>query len=299
MPANISTPTDEDSGDGFRDELRALFDRNAPPDIPVNLASLTSRANRRHRWLRRLPARVWPTAGLAACLLIGAAVWLVSTTPPARAFAEVQARVERARTVQYTETRTFPAGIKVPRIVRKYYVLGRYLQRVEEVEPVDLKGLISINDFEHGTFISIDPEHKTVTAYKEQELIDFLGKSTTSQLKPNLKADFYDQMRRLPAGQVQSLPRRTIDGQQVVGFRKVASHGRSGTWTRTVWVDAATNLPVRIEVSQRTTDKSIVGSDWVMSDFVFDQPLDPALFDTKPPEGYLIKHDKILGIEIE
>ena len=38
-------------------------------------------------------------------------------------------------------------------------------------------------------------------------------------------------------------------------------------------------------------------SDWVLTDFVFDEELDESLFSTEPPAGYTVETGKIIGIQ--
>jgi hypothetical protein len=52
------------------------------------------------------------------------------------------------------------------------------------------------------------------------------------------------------------------------------------------WVDPDTKLPIRIEVEYRSTHPMSGQSDWVVSDLIWDAPLDRSLFSTTPPEGY-------------
>jgi hypothetical protein len=55
----------------------------------------------------------------------------------------------------------------------------------------------------------------------------------------------------------------------------------------TVWADAKTLLPVRMEAEER--DDMGNKSEVMVKDFVFDQELDPKLFSLEPPTGYKVE----------
>jgi hypothetical protein len=79
------------------------------------------------------------------------------------------------------------------------------------------------------------------------------------------------------------LPGKKIDGRDVRGFA-VKVFGLD--WT--VWADAKTHLPVRMETRGKNEEEKGVEVDIeiVHDEFVFDKELDPALFSLEPPAGY-------------
>src|SRR5689334_13791671 len=106
----------------------------------------------------------------------------------------------------------------------------------------------------------------------------------------------------LPAEAAKSLPEQTIDGKKVAGFSyEKSTDTPQGKHTLKVsyWIDPDTKRPVRIEkrfVAPATWPKGADGKSpevvkqaevsTVISDIVFDAPLDAKLFSTDPPEGY-------------
>ncbi len=228
------------------------------------------------------------------------------------AFAEMQHEVEKTKTVQYVETRQAKAGGRAgPKTSTRVMILGRYLRRAETrvVYAGDKleKGMwsrgpdhsISIYNAETGKLVSLLPEKKlffvakSVNSYSPDDL-----RPQTSEIKPHPEADFYGQIRRVPADKAEKLPERTVDGKKAIGFRVVEKTERkrgTDTNTSTYWVDPQTKLPVRIEHSFSSTDPLMASSDkTVMSDFTFDAPLDKSLFSTDLPKGYSVppEHDE-------
>ena len=103
------------------------------------------------------------------------------------------------------------------------------------------------------------------------------------------EVNFYRKIREVPAEKAKKLPERTIAGQVAAGFQIVERNERpagTDTWTGTYWIDPRTKLPLRIEFSRRSTDPTMADSESILTDFVFDAPLDEALFSTNPPAGY-------------
>jgi len=84
------------------------------------------------------------------------------------------------------------------------------------------------------------------------------------------------------------LPDEVLDGRKANVFRvewneHVSKEARGPCEPMKVWVDPQTRLPIRMEPIEQDKKAPVV-----MSDFVFDQPLDPSLFSLDPPEGYAI-----------
>jgi outer membrane lipoprotein-sorting protein len=235
------------------------------------------------------------TAALA--LLVVGVSSLVMDRSAGLAFAEVQEQVKKVRSVRYIETRTDPqpdGGAPVTS-ERRHFVLGRYLQRVETLDPDGQPGSISISDAEHGTHVVIQPKTKRFVILATQVSVDFDGSNQIeTENKPSTEADIYKVVREVPA-EAKPLPGKTIDNRRVLGFL-FEEHGGGYTWKRTYWIDAETKLPVRIEISARSNDKRLGPSDWVQAGFVFDETLDTSLFSTTPPAEYTVETQKLLGI---
>jgi hypothetical protein len=95
------------------------------------------------------------------------------------------------------------------------------------------------------------------------------------------------------------LPDETIDGRKANVFRceppeEVRKQARGHCEPMKVWVDPETKLPIRMEPFAQDGKPRPEG---VMHDFVFDQPLDPALFSFDPPEGYAVTTQGIANLQ--
>jgi outer membrane lipoprotein-sorting protein len=240
----------------------------------------------------------------AAVVLFLLTAWLSSVgSNGSIAFAQVQAQVEKTKSVQYVQTRrdVTKQNQKAPVTEERVMVLGN-LQRKEfqVIEPGDdlpdgaswataTEKIVTIYDPEKGKMLNLLPERKGYSYVK-----GFLsinpddGKVETEELKPS-KADFYKQIRDVPRDKAKQLPAKTVDGKSAVGFfveEKIERKTGIDTWKRTYWVDEKTKLPIRIEVSMTSTVPMHGNSNWVINDIVFDAPLDAKLFSLEPPEGY-------------
>ena len=116
----------------------------------------------------------------------------------------------------------------------------------------------------------------------------------SQQLGPaQLPANFsvYDLIRHISERVSERIGTRTIDGVEAVGFRIVGPliPEVPVSTAATVWVDPAIMLPVRIEAVHRADDDHDATVADVMTDFVFDGELDPALFSFEVPEGYEVR----------
>lgn len=255
----------------------------------------------------------------AACLTLAVGgLWVgMVDRSAAVAFADVQAQVQKVQSAQYIERRleTIPAwqdlGPGAIRITggdeylpRRHLVLGRHLRRVEVLDPFGKQRSVHIYDARTGKSIYLRPSEKQAIFFTAQASRSATtGKVTETPIQPRAapEADLYGEIREIPAGAARQLPVKLFVGDtETVGFlweQKRESNGETDTWTRTYWIDPKTRLPLRIEISHRSTDKDVWPSDWVQSDFVFDEKLDEALFSTDAPAGYKVEEQKIHSLE--
>jgi hypothetical protein len=85
-------------------------------------------------------------------------------------------------------------------------------------------------------------------------------------------------MSSLKAGSEERLGEKDIDGRSTTGFR-ISSKGTA--WT--IWADATTGEPVRVEMrSERGATGTVV-----IENFTFDTDLAESLFSLTPPTGYV------------
>ncbi len=86
---------------------------------------------------------------------------------------------------------------------------------------------------------------------------------------------------------VESLASEELDGRKTPRF--LATHVDG--YIVTIWVDAESNLPVRVEA--KGFDKGIMDRVTIFDDFVFDQEMDPDLFSLEPPVGYQVRSSSL------
>jgi len=244
-------------------------------------------------------------AGVAAALLV--MVVLASLLPNGNsnatvAFAQVQQQIEQVKTAQYRSTRRSHVG-QNRRLdeTRRVMILGRYRMREEVIisnpdEPwsADLREYTDIKNIETGRLIVLLPRVRQYSYPQVLYAFDLVkGGVTESPLnRPPAKpptVDLYQRIRDVPANATKPLPARMLNGKCAVGFQEVKrdeSPDGTNTWTKNIWVDPQTRLPVRIESLFRSTHPGTVDTDFIMDEFIFDAPLDESLFSTDPPEGY-------------
>jgi outer membrane lipoprotein-sorting protein len=268
-------------------------------------------------WAALRPAYVWKlTTVVVAVVVILGLVWFETGVNSANlAFAQVQQKVGKTRTVQFTEVRRRPdkkADLKegVEEVddsdayhPRRYFISGRHLMRIEALDEKGKILHISISNAKSGKQVSIKPDEKKFVVLATQVTIDFdTGKTTERKIGPSPDADYTAYLSEVPAQATTKLPMRKIGDRQVLGFlweEKIEKKQGTDTWKRTYWVDPKSQMIVQVEVSYQSTDPRVGSSDWVKSDFVFDQELPDSLFSTDPPKGYSVETQAIHGIQID
>jgi hypothetical protein len=132
----------------------------------------------------------------------------------------------------------------------------------------DSRGTLTIVDQAKGILLRLDPQEKTAVA---------------SKFPPVMKRNgFFDILDELMKDKAMIATNEQLDGVAVVVYRLTKDQVNS-----TIWVDRATELPVRLvmehsgPLQQKTT----------MSNFVWDPPIaDPAaFFSIDPPAGYKVQ----------
>lgn len=172
-------------------------------------------------------------------------------------FANVIEQVKAARTVTYTmrigdDTRPYKVSLMEPGLSRT-------------VLP---GGTIAIQDHLKGKSVVLSPDSKEILT------IDLTGPAIMDPITSQI-----EHLRNFRGKPDADLGEKAIEGRTARGFRF-----SEGGYNDVVWVDVETKLPVRME------NKTIMNAEpaklIVMTDFVFDAPLDPALFTTTIPNGY-------------
>ncbi|MES2789728.1 MAG: hypothetical protein V4719_08910 [Planctomycetota bacterium] len=320
---------DSNKSDLVEQALESLRDAPIPAAPPAQLLSetaerlrsLEAQANSYTQGPRRkMVSQVAPYCRATAicAVVVGAIVWMgLIDHSTVIAFANVQSQLKKVKAVQYVEIRiedeewnkahAQQRDLKINTgdifFPRRHFVLAPYGHRTETLDPSGQVQSVHIADWQTGTSVMLHPKEKRCMIFESQVTIHAkTGQQTETKIKPTLYNNLYAEIHEIPPGATTQLPAKFLDGKRAVGFlweQKIVKQAGTDTWKRTYWIDPDTRRPVRIEISQRSTDKRVGPSDWVQRDFVFDADLSPALFHTKPPEGYATETNKILGIKSE
>jgi hypothetical protein len=238
-----------------------------------------------------------PSAAAALLLLGGAAVFLLTATP-APTLADVVKAAEKHKLVKFKQVQTTDtkdmvgastestvyADLKAPRF--RSESLNRFQDpddRTELIEEVN----VSVQDATKGRHLMINthPGGKLLPPRKDAWLGGGRGegKKGKSYLE-NLQE--FQQKKGVTSG------KDKLDGRETVKYR-FEEEGN----TNTMWVDAATKLPVRLEYEMVDPTPDITRNKWVWTDYEWDPELPKgfksldALFDTTPPKDYKLTDD--------
>lgn len=150
-----------------------------------------------------------------------------------------------------------------PPVIRDMIVGSRIRRTISGVE-----GNVSIIDLESSRILSL------TEAKKEAVYISIKGLPPIPNYLDNLKNIFVE-LQNSPHFEIQDLGTKQMDGREAVGF--LARHPRAEI---TLWADAKTGLPVRIEQKEGQLLVTV-------KNLQFDVSMDDALFSMEVPEGYV------------
>jgi outer membrane lipoprotein-sorting protein len=265
-------PGDNMQGDLLERSLSAM--RNAPiPDGPSQqliadtLATLNKAQGDRPLSNTQRKTNMRLITRLAASLIIAigaAALIFLANRTSSVALADVVQKVRDAKTLTFSATSSY-APAQAPQKF-KFMMTNSGQTRIEMSN-----GGVTIMDTRAGRTLNLLPSEKLA-------IIIELGHAYGQGQGPT---DFVEEFKKLDAKRAKDLGEKEIDGRKVKGF--VSSEQGPPT---TVWADAKTGDPVRIELELPLMGKT---STMVMSDFVFNAPLDQSLFSLEPPAGYRVE----------
>ena len=131
------------------------------------------------------------------------------------------------------------------------------------------KPVIGIIDYERGELLSLVQGSKQAIRTKFNP--DDVALTDTPIVA-------FEELRNLRSGSEWELGWKEIEGRPAEGFRL---HKDGMEWT--VWADPDTNFPIIVEMEGEFSGQTIKA---MMSEFTFDEPLDPSLFSLEIPEGF-------------
>lgn len=206
------------------------------------------------RWRRDRVLRSLAVGGTAVAIAV--AIWMFVSAPGSLAFAQVQEKLNRVRTVRYTFVAESPDG-SGKSVSIQYVVSGNRVR-------ADWPGKTQIHRPKQNRILLLD--HKERTA-------EFT-------IGPVRLDDKYRWLTTVEDSSVKDLGESTINGRRVVGF-EVPERGseKIPNSNMKVWVDPDTRLPVKIEA---------IGNR-ILQDFIFESEVRDELFALKVPEGYFVE----------
>ncbi|MHC4405023.1 MAG: hypothetical protein ACYTG0_35700, partial [Planctomycetota bacterium] len=234
------------------------------PQASESPSSLVWRLVMNRRWQLSATAVLALMATGLVCILAP------GTAGTSWAFGEVKKAVGQSRSVTYTLTTTGWENDPWP---------DPYMRKVMVLEPGRSRsetntGEVTVFNLNEGRFLRVLHKERKAEVYPLYPQSEDLERRW---------GDFHQHLRNISATATKKIGEKKIDGRNVVEF--LWKHNRADC---VVTVDAATKLPVRMEVSRGKVhhDKEIRD---VFSDFVFDADLNESLFSTAVPEGYEVE----------
>lgn len=229
----------------------------APPQDSVKLEP-TSLPQPRASISRKRMALMASWGGVtvaAVCLAVG----LMLTSQDRLAFAQVQEQLAKVRTIRFVFQSMDPANQQLGRV----FVVEPYRYREERPD-----GRVIVADLRNKQVMELDTKAKTGEVYLHYGDAD----------RKRRFSEAISTLRNAPRKSVETIGRRQLDGREMVDYRVVNDDGM----TFKVTVDVAEKLPVRVEWSG-AGNANAAG---IATNFVFDRPIDEALFEIAAPDGY-------------
>jgi outer membrane lipoprotein-sorting protein len=252
----------------------AAISLTTPPDT-VRLAE------RKERMLRI--ARVSSFAAAASVAAVLFAWWLVLSGGSRVAFAEVLENIQNAESVTCVNTQKLPLGpeMKFTWYVEKDRLRMENPQIVTMIGDMQLKKTLQLNHGSKSAILRDMPSGKPVGPF----------------------ANPLDGLKNAKAEDAQFVREERVGGKKVLVYRleKLYLMDMKGEGTTTVWVDAKSELPVRITAESSSVDakgrelKTYLAFD----EFRWNEPVDPRLFSLEVPEGYRLIDEKDFQNQVE
>ena len=261
--------------------LRAnrLDDRPPPALLDRTVAALDAAA-RAPRPAARL-CRPLLAIAAAAALATAAAVMLAVVSPPGSgsgsAFAAMLDKVREMKSVRYRVT---VPGVELTAGAEK----APFFVTIETIEAARLEVGPLVTVFRRDGILMLDTEGKSATTFSNDEAKD----------RKRQRPDVLGRFRQADGSWGEPIEGKQVGTVAARGYRvtkKWIGENDPELVSMQVYVDPATELPVRVEQEVRLSDdeKSQPLAS-VLSDFEWDIEVDPALLSLDPPAGY--RHEK-------
>ncbi len=276
-----------DEGQEFEELVNRLGD-DPPPDPDYRrrlrrevLEAFDARrleSNRRRRLI--FPGLRGLAAALLVAVVAATTIMLISSEGAAITFEQVRKQIKSIRSMICIATAEITEDGKTTTIVTRCLIKdpGKMREEVISASPGSdlIPGMVRIRDHGAGGMLTLSP--------KDKRALLITGLSPTGRSET-----FLDLLKEMIDGADSELGEKTIDGQKAKGFLVK----RSEQDKMEIWVDPVTAQPVRIEAEVLSAGMKVI-----MTDFVFDRPLDDSLFSLEHPSGYEVETYLLTGSEV-
>jgi len=268
--------------------VEALKSSKTPPDVV--------RREQRRKLMSRI-ARYGAAVAAAALLVVLVGYFWFTDRGAGFAFADVIENVRKAESVSFVLKQKLGGQ---PVITARMYIQGQgFRMDMVGVEGVNQEAAEKLKKFPALVSFIAD------VTKKEQLQLDHVRKTATRAKVDDraasefTKANPVEQFRKIKQEDAESIGQEQRGGRTLQVYRLTAIDlmGIKGKTDQAgdemkIWVDQQTGLPVRIRIagafSRDRNDESFLDFD----QFVWNQPLDPALFSLETPEGYTLQEGR-------
>ncbi len=209
---------------------------------------------------------------VTSAALVLAIYGLTSSQQTSFAFEDVVTAIRKAETVSYVTVITPKNGAAMQ--LKTMHKGAR--TRTEFPE-----GVYSVMDMSGQRTLMVQPKTKTATVTK-------LGTKTVEV--PSMANSIISWL------QTAETSGRPVGEKMIDGVRTLGFEAEFGPTTMTIWSDPKTKLPVQIDAQFGSPTEPLPTT---MRNFVFNAPLDDALFSTEPPAGYKSEENTQPEIDIQ
>jgi outer membrane lipoprotein-sorting protein len=200
----------------------------------------------------------------AAVIIVAVGVVIMQITGSTSVFAEVIRPLLTARTAAFKVTIKVEGG---PTQTEE----GVFMEpgRLRQAKP---EGTVVITDLQQGRMVVLIPAQKRAVVYEMVNIPDDPGDlNIFSEIRRRIL-----EAKETEDESVKFLGEREIEGRNAIGY-----HVEKPGVDITVWADAETKIPIRLE-------NTMGPATYVISDIVFDIELEESQFSLKIPEGYTV-----------
>ena len=254
----------------FSETLEPTFTR-----IEKNVMGSLKTPSYHWNWRKIMKTKWTKLAATATVVIIGVVGFIaLFTQGKSVAFADVVRPILTARTA------TFRTTVNIEGVPSQTFE-GMFMEpaQIRQTMP----GGVMIGDWEKGKMLTLVPALKIAVVAKMKNYSQADKDLSNSNMFLNIRT-LIRKTETDDGKSVKFLGEKMIDGKRAIGYN--ISEPFENT---TVWADAETLLPIRIECTLASLKGMGLKGTFVMSDIAFDVDLNESLFSLDVPEGYSVQ----------